>query len=251
MKKLIIILGGLLALLVIAGIVASFFLGAIVTKGVNAFAPRITGTKVTLESARISPYSGAATLNGLFVGNPAGWKSDKAFSFAKVRASVAPSSLFGDCILVNEVYIDRPEFVYETKIVGSNIKDLLRQIEKNIGAAPAEPLPSGEPAKTKTLKFAVKKFRLENAVVTLGVGPTAITVPMPPLVLDNLGVKEGGITADEIAGKVMPAILVNITKAVADSALKVGGASGAAATDALSGAAKQTGENLKKLFGGE
>lgn len=252
MKKLLIILASLLALLVVGAFVASFFLGSIVTKGVNTFAPKITGTPVTLDSATISPLTGSGTLHGLFVGNPEGWKSDKAFSFAKVHVSVAPRSLLGDHIVVNEVVIDSPAFVYETKIIGSNIKDLLDNIEKNIGGSSDKPA-SGQPASKdgKPIKFAVKSFRLENATVTLGVGPTAITVPMPPLVLTDLGVKEGGITPDQIVAKVMTNILANITKAVAESALQIGGATGAAATDSISGATKKAGEGLKKLFGGD
>ena len=74
---------------------------------------------------------------------------------------------------------------------------------------------------------------------------------MPPLVLTDLGTKEGGITADQLVVKVMPSILANITQAVADSALNVGGASGAATSDAISGAAKKAGEGIKKIFSGD
>jgi hypothetical protein len=252
MKKLLIILGSLFALVVIGAFIASFFLGSIVTKGVNTFAPKITGTVVTLDSASISPLTGSGTLKGLFVGNPAGWKSDKAFSFAKIHVSVAPGSLLGDHIVVNDVLIDSPAFVYETKIISSNIKDLLNNVEKNMGGSSEKPA-ADQPATTegKPIKFAVKNFRLENATVTLGVGPTAITVPMPPLVLTDLGVKEGGITPDQLVAKVMTNVLGNITKAVANSALEVGGATGAAATDSAAGAAKKAGEGLKKLFGGD
>jgi hypothetical protein len=252
MKKLLIILGSLLALIVIGAFIASFFLGSIVTKGVNTFAPKITGTVVTLDSASVSPLTGSGTLKGLFVGNPEGWKSDKAFSFEKIHVSVVPSSIMGDHIIIKEVVIDSPQFVYETKIVSSNIKDLLAQIEKNIGDTSDKPAADQPKTKDgKPLKFEVKSFRLENAKVTLGVGPTAITVPMPPIVLTDLGTKEGGITPDQIAVKVMTNILANITSAVADSVLKVGGATGAAATDAATGAAKKAGDGLKKLFGGD
>ncbi|CAM3141991.1 hypothetical protein [Rariglobus hedericola] len=252
MKKLLIILGSLLALMVIGAFIASFFLGSIVTKGVNTFAPKITGTKVTLDSASISPLSGSGTLNGLFVGNPEGWKSDKAFSFAKVHVSVVPGSLLGDHIVVKEVLIDGPEFVYETKIISSNIKELLKNIETNTGGSGDKPVADQPVSKDgKPLKFEVKSFRLENAKVTLGAGPTAITVPMPPLVLTDLGTKEGGITADQLATKVVSNILSNITVAVAQSAMNIGSASGAAAGDATSGAAKKAGDGLKKLFGGD
>ncbi|MBC8040658.1 MAG: hypothetical protein H7Y06_08960 [Opitutaceae bacterium] len=252
MKKLLIILGCLFALVVVGALVASFFLGSMVTKGVNTFAPKVTGTVVTLDSASISPLTGSGTLKGLFVGNPAGWKSDKAFSFEKIHVSVAPTSILGDHIIVKEVLIDSPQFVYETKIISSNIKDLLAQIEKNIGGGGTPEKPADQPTtkEGKPLKFEVKSFRLENAKVTLGVGPTAITMPMPPIVLVDLGTKEGGITPDQLAAKVMTNILSNITKAVANSALNVGGSAGAATSDAVSGTAKKTGDGIKKLFGG-
>ncbi len=251
MKKTLIIFGSLLALVVIGAFVASFFLGAIVTKGVNDFAPGITGTKVTLDSATISPLSGSGTLNGLFVGNPEGWKSDKAFSFGKVHVSIVPSSLLGDRIIVNDVHIDGPEFVYETKIISSNIKDLLKNIEKNIGGTSEKTAEKPTTKDGKPLKFEVKNFRLENARVTLGVGPTALTVPMPPLVLTDLGTKEGGITPDQLATKVMANILTNITKAVAESALNIGSASGAATTDAAADALRKAGTGIKNLFSGD
>ncbi len=251
MKKLLIILASLLALVVIGAFVASFFLGSIVTQGVNRFAPAITGTKVTLNSASISPLSGAGTLNGLFVGNPEGWKGDKAFSCGKVHVSLVPTSLLGDHIVVKEMIINAPEFVYETKIFSSNIKDLLNNIEKNMGGTAEKPADHPTTKEGKPLKFEVKTFRLENAKVTLGVGPTALALPMPPLVLTDLGTAEGGITPDQLATKVMAQVLGNITKAVAESALNIGSASGATATDAASGAVKKAGAGLKKLFSGD
>jgi uncharacterized protein involved in outer membrane biogenesis len=232
MKKLLIILSCLLAIVVIGAIAASFFLGTIVTKGVNTFAPKITGTKVTLDSASISPLSGSGTLTGLFVGNPAGWKSDKAFSFAKIHVSIAPMSLVGDHIVVNKVLIDSPEFVYETKIISSNIKELLNNIEASIGGGSSKPGDQPTTKDGKPLKFEVKSFRLENAKVTLGTA-------------------EGGVTPDQLAAKVLTNVLGNITQAVAESALNVGSASGAAAGDAATGAAQKAGESLKKLFGGD
>ena len=250
MKKLLIILGSLLALMLIGAFVASFFLGSIVTKAVNTFAPKVTGTPVTLESASISPLTGSGTLNGLFVGNTTGWKSPKAFSFAQVHVSVAPLSLIGDHIIVKDVLIDGPEFVYETNFVRDNIKDLLANIEKFTGGTndgtPATPAGQPAPAGGKPLKFEVQQFRLQNVKVTVGAGGAAITLPLPPITLTNLGTAEGGITADQIATKVLTQVLGEITTAVADSLLKGGGATG----DSSSKAAKAATEGLKKLFGG-
>jgi uncharacterized protein involved in outer membrane biogenesis len=246
MKKILILLGSLLALLLIGGVVASFFLGSVVTKAVNTFAPRVTGTPVTLESAAISPLTGSGTLKGLFVGNPSGWKSPKAFSFAQVHVSVAPLSLLGDHIIVKEVLIDGPEFVYETNLVRNNIKDLLANIEKFTGAAGEAPAEQPAPAAGKPIKFEVKHFRLQNVKVTVGAGGAALTLSLPPITLTDLGTAEGGITPDQVATKVLTQVLGGITGAVGDSLLKGGGATG----DAASNAARKATEGLKKLFGG-
>ncbi|MET0262580.1 MAG: hypothetical protein ABW223_06765, partial [Rariglobus sp.] len=223
MKKFLIILGSLLALVAIGLFIASFFLGSIVTKGVNTYGPRITGTTVTLDSATISPFSGSGTLNKLFVGNPTGWKSEKAFSFAKVHLSVVPKSLTGEHVIVNEMHIDGPEFIYETRIVASNIQDLLANIEKNTGGGSGQN-PSQQPTtdEGKPRKFEVKSLRLENAKVTVMAGSNVITVPMPPLIMTDVGTKEGGLTADQLAIQVVRHVLREITQVVAQSALKNG-----------------------------
>jgi len=36
--------------------------------------------------------------------------------------------------VINELVIEQPEFLYETKIVSSNIGDLLKNIEQSMGA---------------------------------------------------------------------------------------------------------------------
>lgn len=239
MRKIFVILGLLLVLIVVGAFIAAFFLGSAVTKAVNRFAPAITGTPVTLDGAVISPFSGTGTLTGLFVGNPPGWKSDKAFSFARVHVDIKPSSLFDDYIVINEVAIEGPEFVYETKIISSNIKELLANIEKSLGDPDK---PGGQPTtkEGKPIKFEVKQFRVQDAKVTVGLGSNTLTVTMPPLVMTNLGTHEGGLTAEELAGKIAAEVLKNITGAVAASVGK---------ENALSGAARKAGENIKQLLG--
>lgn len=244
MKKLLVFAGALAALVVIGLAASMFFLGSIVRKGVTTVGPRITGTKIELAGARISPLSGSGTLNGFLVGNPPGWQSDRAFYLGEVHLDLEPMSLFGDHIVINEIAIDQPQFVYETRIVNSNIKDLLEHIEKATGSGKPE-----EPAAAGGVKFVVRKFTLRNAEVTLGVGPAALTVPMPPLTLTDLGVREGGITAEQLAGAVMRSVLASVGTATAQAAGRIGAASGAIATEAVGGAARKAGEGLKKIFG--
>jgi hypothetical protein len=234
--KTLLITGAAAAIAVLlAYIGADFFLGSIVTRGVNRFGPLITQTKVSLEGAHISPLNGSGTLSGLFVGNPAGWKSEKAFYFGRIHVEVEPRSLFGDHIIVKEIAIDRPEFVYETRVVSSNISELLQKISETAGSSRADPATAkgGNP-----LKFEVRHFHLTNGKLTLGIGPAALTLPMPPIELANLGTSEGGITSSQLSVALMRSILGSVVQATTEASGKIGKTLGAAA-----------GQRLKELFG--
>lgn len=248
MKKLLWIVGIVVVLVLAAFIGSTFFLGSVVRVGVNTFGPKLTQTRVELAGARISPFSGSGTLTGLLVGNPPGWKSDRAFYLGKIHVAIEPSSLFGKHLVIDDIAIDQPQFVYETRIVSSNIKELLNNLEAATGGSGATAASAG--ANGPPRKFEVKKFTLTGGQVTLGVGPTALTIPMPPISLENIGVSEGGITADQLALVTMRAVLGGVVQAAAHAALQAGSAAGSGATGEATEALKKAGAGLKGLFDG-
>src|SRR5438876_10673806 len=103
----------LLVLLVLAVGVSIYFLGSIVKKGVETVGPQITRTEIRLDSATLSLLSGSGKLNGLFVGNPQGFKTDSAIKIGSVRVGVAPASIFSDKVHVKEVNVQAPEISFE------------------------------------------------------------------------------------------------------------------------------------------
>jgi hypothetical protein len=244
MKKLLIIAGILVALAPIAFVALQLFLGNVVTAGVNKFAPQVTQTTVTLASARISPLNGHGTLNQLVVGNPKGWSENNLCSLGKVHLSVAPFSIFGDHIVINEVDIDAPEFNYETKIVASNVKDFANNIEAAMGSGQAAPVKT---ASGKPIRFEVKKFRLQNAKVRVGVAGKVMLLSMPAVEFTDLGTKEGGITADQLVVAVMNKIIPQVVATTVKAAGEIGATSGASAAEGV----KNVGNAIKGLFGGE
>ena len=217
-------------------------LGSFVSRGVNRFGPQITRTKVTLAGAHISPLTGSGALTGLFVGNPEGWRSEKAFYLGKIHVEIAPGSLFGDHVVVNEVEIDQPEFVYETRFVSSNIGELLKNVS---GSSTDDPSAQVTTKTGKPIKFEVKHFLLKNGHVKLGIGAAAMTLPMPPIELTDLGTNEGGITSGQLAVAVMRSVATGVVSATTQAAGKIGSTMGAAAGNA----AERAGEGLKSLFG--
>jgi hypothetical protein len=243
-KKSLRLIGLVLVLLLVVYIGAAFFLGSVIKAGVNNLGPRLTQTKVVLTGADLSPLSGSGTLSGLTVGNPAGWSDGNAFYLGKIHVEMKPSSVFADHIVIDEIIIDEPEFNYETRVVSSNIGDLLKNLEQVTGS-------SGGPEATakngKPIRFEVRKFVLQGGKVTLGAGPAALTLPMPPVTLENLGTSEGGITPGQLTFAVMRSVTTSIISATAQAAGKIGATGGAAALDSV----KKAGDSIKNLFGGK
>ena len=231
-----------LIVVLIAYVGAQYFLGSLLKAGVNRTGPRLTQSTVVLADASISPLSGTGTLSGLTVGNPKGWTDTPAIFLGEMKFDVEPMSLFGDAIVVNTLTIEQPEFAYETRLVSSNINDLLKNIEAAVGSKDQPSDPAEKPR-----KFIVKYLRMQNAKVSIGVGPAAIPLNLPDVELTDLGVKEGGLTPSQLSFAIMKAVMPEIISATTRAAGNLGGTMGAAAGDAV----KKAGEGLQKFLGGK
>jgi len=243
-KFLIISAAALLVLVVGSYIVLRLFLGSVVTAGVNNFAPKVTQTKVVLAGATISPLSGTGTLRGLVIGNPEGWSDNDLCSLGRIHIDLAPFSVLGDHIIINRIEIDAPEFNYETKIVASNVADLLKNIEQFTGGASDQEASAKDDG--KPIKLEVKHFSMRNGNVRLGVGAAAMSLPMPPIELNDLGTKEGGITPGQLTFAVMRSVTTSVVSATTAAAGQIGSTTGAAAAEGV----KKAGAAIKGLFGG-
>jgi uncharacterized protein involved in outer membrane biogenesis len=227
-------------LLLVAYVGTQFFLGSVVKAGVNKVGPRITQSKVELASASLSPLSGAGTLVGLSVGNPAGWTNGNALSVGRVHFVVEPLSILHDTVVINELTVEQAEFSYETHLVSSNIGDLMNNIEASVGNKTDAPVKDAKPR-----KYIVRHFRLDRAKVTVGVGSAAIPLAVPQIDLTNLGVAEGGLTSGQLAFALLRQVTPNIIAATTEATAHLNGTMGAAAGNAV----KRASESLQKWLG--
>jgi hypothetical protein len=248
MKVVVSVLAVLVAMVVLLVVGLTFFLGSFTAKAFNRVAPRITGTPTTLGAAHLKPWNGVSTLEALRVGNPPGWQSDSLASIGRIHLAIQPRSLLGDTVVIDDLVIEDAVFHLETKIVSSNLGDLLKQIEQNTGKSeggtPAEPAGAAR-------RFAVRHAVVRDAQVTLGAGAEAVTLRIPELKLVNLGTPENGLTAGQLAAAATRQIVAGVLAAVARSPGTVGSASGAAAAEAVKSGVKQLGEGLRGLIGRE
>jgi len=237
---------GLIILVVAGAMLSGSLVGKAVTQGVNTLGPKLTGTTVSLEKAYISVLSGQGTLTGLTVGNPDGWSDRDLAKLGQVHVDIDPMSLLDETIVVEDILIEAPEFSYETKLITSNVKELLKAVEQATGGPPPEPeaAPAEEEGSTERL-IAVKRFILKGGKVTIGAGPSAVTVPLPDLELNDLGTPEKGLTSRQLALAVTREVTGDIVVAAVGALKTIGTTSGAGAVDGV----KKMGEKLKGIFG--
>ena len=234
-----------LLLVLLAVLVGGYlFLGDLLGRGavaaVNKYGPPLTGTQVTLGSAHVSPFTGGGWMKKLFVGNPTGFKTAKAFSVGHVALKVKPLSLLGDVVDVEEVTVENPEFIYETKLISSNLGTILDNIEKSTGSD--SPQPTTSPSDGSTKKIIIRHFVLDGAKVTVAVGNTSLVVPLARLELTDIGVAKGGVTPAEAVAEILPQVLKLVTqtavatlgdRAFRDKAVDLGKELGAAAQELI------------------
>jgi uncharacterized protein involved in outer membrane biogenesis len=211
MKTFLIIIGGLIALCVVALFVAGLTLGRIVTHGINTHGPQYTQTKVQVDAVRISPLSGSGSVENLIVGNPQGWTSDHAFSVGKIALAIQPFSLLGDHVVISSLVVENPEIVYETQYTTSNLQDLLKNIQKN----DTEKTENAPPEKKQPKKIEIKSLQLNNAKIILIASGRTQTVSIPSISMENVGTSQGGLTPAQLSAAVLKKIVRTSLEATA------------------------------------
>lgn len=221
MKKIIIRLAVILVLLLLAVLVIGFLsLNSIIKKGVETVGPQVTKVEVRLGSAKLLPFSGSGQLSELFVGNPAGFKTSSAIKMSEIAVSLKPASLFSDTVVIDELKIQAPEITFEGSLSGSNLSQIMNNIE---GSATNETQPKSEKKSEK--KFLVKDVVIQGGKINLSatlLGGKAMTVPLPEVHLQNIGTGGSGVSAAELAKQIMVPVLASVTKVVSGAIGNIG-----------------------------
>lgn len=238
MKKILVrVLIGLVVLIVVALLVVFFSLDSIVKAGVERVGPAITKVDVKLGSAQISPFGGSARLTKLFVGNPEGYKSPSAMKVGDIKVGAQMGSLMSQTIVINDINIKDADITLEGGLENNNLTKIMNNVDGSSAEAGNQPKPKGappQPGESKSSKkFIVKDFVMDGAKIHLDVklpalGNKTMTLPMPPLHLQNIGVKENGVTAEQLTQAIMKPLLANVLQASTQEVAHLGSNMGGA-----------------------
>ena len=232
----------LAVLLLVAGgaaYLAFNYLDVAVKWALEHYGPIVAGVPVKVREVHISVRNGRGAVRSLEVGNPSGFGAGHAARFGEIRLQIDPATITADVIVVQELTVENAALTYERAGGSTNLDVIQRSIESYVkrADAAAEAGKGGKPRESKR-RFIVERLTLRGARVTMtnpALKGQGLTFDLPDITLRDVGRKQGGVTASELANIVANALTQRVAQKVLTNidALRKGGIEGA--VDALKG----------------
>jgi len=243
-----------LVLLVAAGLWFAWSkLDTLVKMGIESGTPPVVQTSVTVDSVKLSPFSGTGVIEGFVIGNPKGFTGPRAVRVGRAEVALDTNSVTTDKIVIKHIRIADPEINLEAGLGGTNLKHIADNAksfatQQTGGATERQRAPAGEAQPKKDIKLQVNELLITGAKLSAsaaGLVPGAnANVTLPEIRLTNLGSGGAGISPAELTAQVLSRISTEAAKASASGQLKnlLEGSGAKIDTGGLKDAAK-------KLFG--
>lgn len=190
---------------------ASFNLNDIVQSAIESNGSALTETEVKVDGVDIVIDEARATISGLTIGNPSGFKDGAALSFDSIRATLDREQIGMDLVVVEELEILNPVISYETGLRGSNLDALRNTANKNAGIGPS----NAEAQKNTDLgpRFIIRKLKIGKGEITAAAVGQEGSSDFPSVVLRNVGGPDGvsgsqvgRIVISELTSKTLSAV---------------------------------------------
>lgn len=238
MKKALVALGVVLALLAGAAVVAWNSIDVIVAWTLEHYGPDVMGVPVKVKEVRISPRDGRGALRGLEIGNPSGFSAGRAARLGEIRVQLDPSTITEKVIHVRELYVDTPSILYERGNKTTNLEVIQKNIEGYVRRSAGDGSAAASEAKADKRRFIIDRLVIKSARVTMSnaaLKGQGLAFDLPDIEIRDLGKRQGGVTASEAANVVATTLQNRIAQRVLSNidTLRRGGVEGA--IDALKG----------------
>jgi len=238
-KKALPLILGVVALLLAGAVFWAYYsLDFIVKLALELYGPDVLGAPVKVMQVHISPETGEGTLKDLEIGSPKGFTAAYALRVSSVKLSIAPATLTEKVVTIREIAVDAPFITYERGKDGGNLEAIQRNIEAYIKRSAGEGDPKAAMVADEKKKLIVERISIRGARVTMtnpALKGQGITFDLPEIHMKDLGKRQNGLRASEIANLVSRELLAKIAQRVLTNLelLKKGGTAGA--VDALKG----------------
>lgn len=216
MKKLL-IAGAVAAVLIAAAV---FFLlsnlNSLVAKAIEKAGGDVTQTSVAVSGVDISLRDGRATIAGLRVASPGGYRERTAFALDDVTVDIDVQSVRREPIVLEEIRVRAPVVRAElTKTGASNVDDLRKRVQAHASRLAGPGGRSAKPAKRIRIeRFVFEQGRIELDASALGLEKR--TLDLPEIRLTDIGGRDG-VPPEEIAKVIVTTVAGKAAAQIAGS----------------------------------
>ena len=208
MKK---VIPGVILIIVLA-IAASVYylltnLDALIEAAIEKYGSEATQTSVLVDSVKTDLTSGAASITGLTVGNPAGYDLPNAFSLGEIRVGIDLQSLQEEPYIINEITVLAPQvFVEINKDNKTNLNDLKKNLTASLsGNAQAKKSQAPAAGSAKEPRLIIRRITFADGTIQARVAALKKKeheLKLPSFDMRNLGGRKGA-TPSEIANEIL------------------------------------------------
>lgn len=224
-----------------AAYLAFNYLDVVVKWALEHYGPVVAGVPVKVREVQISPRNGRGAVRSVEIGNPEGFGSGNAVRFGEIRLQIDPATITEPVIVVRELTVEQLVVLYARVNGATNLDAIQKNIDayakrgEDEGSAETK---AGQKPRSAKRRFIVEKLTLRGAKVTMtnpALKGQGVTFDLPDITLRDVGRRQGGLTASELANVVANALIQRIAQKVLTNVelLKKGGVEGA--VDALKG----------------
>ena len=186
-------------LVVVAVLIVYFNLNRVVKRTVESQATTSLNLNTTLNSARLSLFGGKLNLNELQIASPPGFSAPHMLELGDTNLAVKYGELRKDPVHIESLTLDKPKLVIEQANGTLNFK-------KAMDLMP----PSESSSQKESKKLVINELRVQDAQVVIhpnlpGI-PSEITVPVPSILMKDVGTGDGSQNGAAIKDVVMQVV---------------------------------------------
>ncbi len=180
----------------------------VVTDAITHHGSAMTQARVGVEKVNIAPTNGKGVVSGLLIGNPKGFKTPYALRANNISVDVDVATLTQDVTVIRTLVIENPDVIYEK----SNDSTNFDAIQKNIAAY----LGPNKPGSRGSTRLIIEELTIYNAKAQASadfLGGKTVSIPLPDIVLKNIGKAKGGVNPGELGQEVANALKAKLSVA--------------------------------------
>ncbi|WP_290921808.1 hypothetical protein [Halodesulfovibrio sp.] len=217
-------------LLLLAGIISlgissytTVSINPILKKTVHYIGPKVMGSKVQLEDAKLSTLSGYGSIHNVYLANPTGFPRGHCIQIGAIDVDILPSSIGTGVIVINNMTIKSMDIAYITRHKENNYELLLNNLRTKLpepAVFPPNPSKDINYAKVIGNRYIIKNVHIVTPSVS-GSMPKPqkanFSIIMPDMHLTDIGEAENGLPFLVALEQILSTIGDNVRYAVMDT----------------------------------